>query len=79
MVDPTNAESSEVQQTGADPSEVEGPRGMQRPVWLLAGLLFALAGIIWVVNGSDPPVVGVLFVAVGLACIALAAGFSRRR
>jgi len=80
MADPTNAES-EVQEPGVepDPAEVAGPRGIERPIWLLAGALFAIAGVIWVVNGSDPPVVGVLFVAVGLACVAFAAGFARRR
>ncbi len=81
LVDPTNTEASEVQQTDieAAETEVEGPRGRDRLIWLAAAIVFAAGGVIWVVNSSDPPVVAVIFVAVALGCMAMAAGFTRRK
>ena len=49
-----------------------------RLVWILAGVMFAAAGGAWLLNGSDPPFFVFLFAAAAFACLAMAAGFTRR-
>lgn len=78
--DPTNKQSSEVQETGpaAATTDIEGTDSKTRLVWLAAGALFAIAGVILLVT-SGTSAIGILFIVVAMACVALSAGFARRR
>lgn len=78
--DPTNEQGSEVQEIGpaAPTTDVEGTDSKARLLWLAAGVLFAAAGVIWLVT-SATSAVGVLFLVVAMTCVALSAGYARRR
>ncbi len=78
--DPTSKQSAEVQETGpaAATIDVEGTDGKTRLMWLAAGALFAVAGVLWLVT-SRTSAIGILFIVVAMTCVALSAGYARRR
>ncbi len=47
-------------------------------ILLLAGGLFAVAGIVWLLS-SNSAAIGILFIVIGLAFVGLSSGFVRRR
>lgn len=44
---------------------------------VIAGLLFAIAGLLWTLAGNTP--IGMMYVSVAMLCVAMAASNSRRQ